>query len=254
MDSGSVGHPSESAFSSSGQLVATKTPNDYRQLLETGRWFKKLPVELKDALLSAARLQRLGRGERLFSRGDPPSGLYAVLEGAIAVSGLGDSGKEALLVITEPPSWFGEIAVFDELQRTHDAAADGAALVLHIAQADLLSLLEAEPSWWRELARLMASKLRLTFLAMEEAALLPAARRLARRLVMIAERYGEWRDMSSRVIDVRQEQLAMMLSISRQTANQVLKELEADGLIALSYGAVEILDLDGLRERGGLSR
>jgi CRP-like cAMP-binding protein len=233
--------------------VSDKTPNDYRQLLETGRWFEKLPEAFKDALLGAGTLRQLARGERLFSRGDPPGGIYAMLDGAIAVSGLEPGGKEALLVISEPPSWFGEIAVFDGRPRTHDAVADGGpALLLWVQQDALVDVLEAQPQWWRELALLMASKLRLTFLAMEENALFPAATRLARRLVLIAERYGEWRDRTSRVLDVRQEQLAMMLSISRQTANQVLKDLEADGVIAISYGEIEILDIDGLRRRAGI--
>ena len=39
-----------------------------------------------------------------------------------------------------------------------------------------------------------------------------------------------------------------MLSSSRQTVNQLLKRLEADGAIRLSYGQVEILDLDALRD------
>jgi Mn-dependent DtxR family transcriptional regulator len=38
-----------------------------------------------------------------------------------------------------------------------------------------------------------------------------------------------------------------MLSTSRQTVNQLLKELAAQGLIRLAYGQVDIVDLDGLR-------
>ncbi|WP_153565769.1 helix-turn-helix domain-containing protein, partial [Pseudomonas aeruginosa] len=44
-----------------------------------------------------------------------------------------------------------------------------------------------------------------------------------------------------------QEQLALMLSLSRQTTNQILKDLEAQGILQLSYGGIEILDLAGLR-------
>ena len=73
------------------------------------------------------------------------------------------------------------------------------------------------------------------------------ARRLARRLVLSAERYGEWHDRSSRVVDLKQEQLATMLASSRQSVNQALKELEARSYVKLAYGHVEIVDLDGLR-------
>ncbi|MGC3356723.1 helix-turn-helix domain-containing protein, partial [Pseudomonas aeruginosa] len=44
-----------------------------------------------------------------------------------------------------------------------------------------------------------------------------------------------------------QEQLALMLSLSRETTNQILKDVEAQGILQLSYGGIENLDLAGLR-------
>jgi CRP-like cAMP-binding protein len=63
----------------------------------------------------------------------------------------------------------------------------------------------------------------------------------------MAEGYGEWSDRSQRVVKVSQEVLAAMVSSSRQSTNQVLKELESQGLIKVSYGGVEIVTLEGLR-------
>jgi hypothetical protein len=39
----------------------------------------------------------------------------------------------------------------------------------------------------------------------------------------------------------------MMLNLSRQTTNQLLKELEARRIVKLAYGEVEILDAAALR-------
>jgi CRP-like cAMP-binding protein len=50
------------------------------------------------------------------------------------------------------------------------------------------------------------------------------------------------------VLHLPQEQLALMLAISRQTTNQILKELEAQGIVRLTYGEIEILDLPRLRQ------
>ena len=44
------------------------------------------------------------------------------------------------------------------------------------------------------------------------------------------------------------DQLALMLAISRQTTNQILKELEAQGILRLTYGEIELLDLPRLRQ------
>ena len=71
--------------------------------------------------------------------------------------------------------------------------------------------------------------------------------RLAGLLVLLSERYGELHDRSARTVELGQEQLAAMLSSSRQTVNQLLKDLEARGLVRLAYGTIEIVDKDRLK-------
>ncbi|ARS51051.1 Crp/Fnr family transcriptional regulator [Ectopseudomonas hydrolytica] len=224
-------------------------PHRYLALLRQGHWFAALPDELSQALLAMARVQRLEAGQRLFHRGDKPCGLYAVVEGAVRVGAVSESGKEALLTLVEPPYWFGEISLFDGLPRTHDAFADSASTLLLLPQHELLALLERQPQYWRDFALLMTHKLRLAFVALEDMSLLPAAPRLARRLLLMAENYGE--SEPRRVLHLAQEQLALMLALSRQTTNQILKELEAQGVVRLTYGEIEILDLHRLRQLAG---
>lgn len=225
-------------------------PEALRALLLTGHWFSNLPVPLQDALLNAACPLQLAPGQRLFCRGDPPCGLYAVVEGAVRVGAVSRDGKEALLTLVEAPYWFGEISLFDGQPRTHDAYAEGATRLLQIPQAGLLVLLEREPRYWREFALLMSQKLRLAFIALEDMSLLPAAPRLARRLLLMAEGYGETGERRS--LHLAQEQLALMLALSRQTTNQILKELQARGVLRLTYGEIEILDLQLLRQAAGV--
>ena len=218
---------------------------DYHSQRKAGRWFQGLPEALQTHLLALAQPRHLPPGQRLFARGDAPCGLYCVVEGAIRISAVSENGKEALLILVEAPHWFGEIALFDGQARTHDAYAEGHTQLLQVPQAALLELLRREPHYWRDMALLMSHKLRLAFIALEEMALLPAAQRLARRLLMLAEGYDNSR--SRQVLHLPQEQLALMLSLSRQTTNQILKDLEAQGILQLSYGGIEILDLAGLR-------
>ncbi len=216
--------------------------------LHCGTWFPALPPDLQEQLIVLGRVRRLAAGQRLFARGDAPDGLYCVLHGAIRISNSSSDGKEALLAIIEPPQWFGEITLFDVQQRTHDAVAETAAELFWLPQAALLDLLERYPAWWRDFALLLTQKLRLAFLLVEETALLPAAGRVARRLVIMAEGYGEWKDRSRRMLAISQEQLALMLALSRQTVNQILKQFEAQGALRLVRGGVEIVDLDLLRK------
>ncbi|MGN8346614.1 Crp/Fnr family transcriptional regulator [Pseudomonas sp. SMV71] len=214
--------------------------------LMAGHWFSHLPAELQDSLLAMSRVRRLLPGHRLFQRGDQPCGMYAVLEGAVRIGAVSEQGKEALLSVVEAPHWFGEICLFDGQPRTHDAVGVGQCTLLHLPQAPLLQLLETQPVYWRHLALLMSQKLRLAFINLEHQSLMPAPARVAHRLLLIAEGYGEI-EPARRVLQLPQEQLALMLSLSRQTTNQILKDFQAQGIVHLGYGEIEILDIKRLR-------
>lgn len=206
-----------------------------------GHWFKQLPATLQDSLLHLARPVSLEAGACLFQRGDAPCGLYAVLDGAIRIGAVSVQGKEAVLTLIEAPHWFGEICLFDDQPRTHDAYAEGPTHLLWVPQVALLKLLDDHPRYWREFALLMSHKLRLAFVALEQQSLMSAAPRVAYRLLQIAAGYGEV-EGARRVLQLSQEQLALMLALSRQTTNQILKALEQDGVLRLSYGEIEIID------------
>jgi CRP/FNR family transcriptional regulator, cAMP and macrophage regulator len=51
-------------------------------------------------------------------------------------------------------------------------------------------------------------------------------------------------------VELPQRTLAAMLGAQRPSLNQVLKDLERDGLIGIGYAAIEILDRAGLARRG----
>ncbi|WP_439863525.1 Crp/Fnr family transcriptional regulator [Pseudomonas antarctica] len=219
----------------------------WRSRLATGHWFSHLPGPFQHSLLAHARLRQLTAGQYLFKRGDPPCGLYAVLDGTLRISAVNEHGKEAVLSLVELPYWFGEICLFDGLPRTHDACAVGSCTVLQVPQQALLNILDQTPQYWRDLALLMSHKLRLSFINLEQLSLMPASVRLAHRLLMMVEGYGDTEHAKS-VLQLPQEDLAAMLSLSRQTTNALLKDLQAQGVVRLGYGEIEILDVQRLRE------
>jgi CRP/FNR family cyclic AMP-dependent transcriptional regulator len=218
---------------------------DYQTLLLQGNWFSSLPLALQQTLIASVQVLHLSAGQVLFRRGDKPCGMYAVVEGSVRVGAVSSSGKEALLTRVEPPYWFGEISLFDGLPRTHDVFAGSPTTLLWVSQSKLLALLEQEPRYWRDFAQLMSQKLRQTFAHVEDLCLLPAPVRLARRLLAMASNYGE--AQLRQVISLPQEQLALMLAISRQTTNQILRELESQGVLRLNYAEIEIVDLQRLQ-------
>ncbi|WP_233080534.1 Crp/Fnr family transcriptional regulator [Rheinheimera soli] len=215
------------------------------QLRQHSHWFAALSVSQQQQWLAHARLVQLGAGQRLFSRGDEFDGIYVLLSGALLIAGVHSSGREALLTIVEAGDWIGEIALFDRKARTHDATASVACQLLQLNNLALQQLVQQDPLWWQRFGQLLTEKMRLVFQALEDISLLPASVRLARRLLMLCrlhqqdERY---------LIPVQQEQLGQLLSLSRQTINQLLQQLVANGVIRTSYAQIEVLDLYLLKQ------
>src|SRR4051812_47956879 len=106
------------------------------QVVPSDSWFCGLPNCAQRAFMDAGRLWRLGAGERVFSRGEPPTGLYHVISGRIRIAGVTSDGREALLTFLEPSNWFGEVSCVDNDPRTHDADAEVTSVLLHVAGAD----------------------------------------------------------------------------------------------------------------------
>ena len=153
------------------------------------------------------------------------------------------AGDEALLVLLDAPHWFGEIALFDNDVRTHDAWAESDVVLLHVSQALLHERLVSNPVDWRYFGLLLAQKIRVAFTSMEELVMLAPTARLAKRLGTMAAGYGAWSGRDARVLKISQAQLALMLSLTRQTINQSLKELESVGAIRRGRGSIEVIDL-----------
>ncbi|MGF6874577.1 Crp/Fnr family transcriptional regulator [Paraburkholderia sp. MM5477-R1] len=234
-------------------MTARFSSKELAGLLELSAWFRAAPAELRVQLLDAGRVESLAAGQRLFTRGAADDGLYCVLDGLVRIGAASSTGKEALLAVIEPVNWFGEIALFDDRSRTHDAYAERDTALFHVPRAALAALLERTPAYWHAFGLLLAHKLRLAFEAIEEAALLPAAPRVARRLLLMAGGYGEPGALRN-VLKAPQEDLAMMLALSRQTINQVLKHFETQGALKLRYAEIEIVDADKLREQSLVER
>lgn len=225
-------------------------PQQIRQL-QQGQWFGSLPVDMQEQLLSRAHIKHLPARHYLFYRHDIFDGLYCVLAGALRINSHHVDGKEALLAVIEPCNWFGEIALIDGLPRTHDAVAEQPSTLLWIPPAALEQILQDNPVRWRYMAQLSTQKIRFTFASLEENALFPAFKRVVNRLILIAEGYGEFSHSHHNhrhILNLPQEQLASLLAISRQTTNQILKQLEMQQLIRVDYREVEILDLAGLKQ------
>ncbi len=215
----------------------------YIKHLEQNIWFAQLPALFKDFIVNCAVQQRFDKEQSIFRSGDIFNGIYAVLEGAVRLGYIDIHGKESVAAIVEPVMWFGEISLVDAQPRSHDAIATQKSLLLHIPSTALQSLLQQHPVFWYHIAQLTSQKLRFAFLELISIQTQSLSQRLAQRLMFILNGYGNHLSIEKNVIHLSQEQLAQMLTCSRQTINQELQALEQQNILCVSFKKIEILDV-----------
>jgi len=215
--------------------------------IDAGPWFSKLSDELRAAILSRAVVRRLPDGAPLATRGSPAEDWCGVARGAVRISSVSLSGKQVSLTYVEPGTWFGDIALFDGLPRTHDADAHGATTLLSVRKGDFKELLQQHVELYDALLRLNCRRLRIMFNLVEDLNTRPLSARLAKNILMLAKSYGIHQGDEVRIgLQLAQEDLAQLVGASRQRVNQELKELEREGALRIEPTRIVVLSRDRL--------
>ncbi len=215
--------------------------------IDGGSWFSKLSPPLRDAILARSNVRRLRDGALLSTRGAPAEEWCGVAKGAVRVSSVSLAGKQITLTYVEPGTWFGDIALFDGMPRTHDANAHGETTLLVVRKADFKWLLSQHVELYEALLRLNCRRLRLLFDTVEDLNTLPLSSRLAKQVLLLARSYGVEQGSEIRIgLQLAQEDLAQLLGASRQRVNQELKGFERDGAVRIEPTRLVVLSKEKL--------
>jgi len=215
---------------------------DEQSNIETGSWFSKLSAALRAAILERAIVRRMADGAILSARGAPAEEWCGVALGAVRVSSVSLAGKQVTLTYVEPGTWFGDIALFDGMPRTHDAHAHGATTLLVVRKADFKALLSLHVELYEALLRLNCRRLRLLFDTVEDLNTRPLAARLAKQILLLARSYGVAEGDEIRIgLQLAQEDIAQLLGASRQRVNQELKGFEREGAVRIEPTRLVVL-------------
>ncbi len=217
-----------------------------KMMLQRSPLFRGLSPAALERIAGLAAQRSYQGGEIVFSQGDPGDGLYGVVTGKIRISAGAADGREIFLNIMEPGDTFGEIALLDGGARTASATATAPSELVSIRREHFNGLLEREPGVALELLRICGERLRWTSGLVEDAALLDAPARLAKRLLSLGQLHGEHTG-NGIVLRISQEELASFLGVSRQVVNQYLQDWKARAWVDLGRGVVIVRDEAAIR-------
>ena len=193
-------------------------------------------------LAALLREDRYPAGETVFRLGQAPTRVHVVRRGAVELSRT-HGGRRIVIQILRPGDVFGDISLFLRMAVPWDACAIEDTLILSSDSVSLHRLLEQRPGLaWRWLHLVSARVAGFWFRVVE---LLAGG--LEAQVASVLVRRAE-----DGVLNLSQTHLAELVGGQRSSVNRVLKGLEAEGLVRVHYGQVEILDGAGLAGVAGL--
>ena len=205
--------------------------------------FGGLPDESVRRILADARRRRFAKREVLFHEGDPAASMHLIAKGRVAVRVSTSLGDVAMLDLLGAGEVLGEMALLSPgATRSATAMALEPTETLAIDGARFAALREEEPAVSDVLVRLLSARVRQLNNRLMEAMYVPVDVRLLRRVLELADVYGE-------VITLTQEDLAGLAGATRATVNRVLRREQAFGTVLLSRGQLKVLDRTTLARR-----
>ncbi len=183
-----------------------------------------------DSAGATRQIVQFRRGERVFSQGGAADAVMYLQAGAIKLSVLSRTGKEAVVAMFGPGDFFGEAALADQATRIATATATIDSTVLVIEKDTMARLLQQQPDFsgrfilymLRRNARVEADLVDHLFNSSE--------RRLARTLLLLAN-YGQEGETTHLLPRISQETLAEMIGTTRSRVNFFINKFRRQGFI-----------------------
>jgi CRP-like cAMP-binding protein len=171
------------------------------------------------------------KGETIFSQGDRADAIYFVQTGIVKVSVLSYAGKEGVLAMLGPHSFFGEDSMVGQSPRMTTATAIEPSTVLQVEKRAMLRALHAQPDLSE---RFMAFLLQRNMDLEEDLCdqlFNQSEKRLARVLLKLA-RLREYDEVSdARISTLSHEIMAEMVGTTRSRITLFMNKFRKMGLI-----------------------
>jgi len=214
------------------------------RILEVFPFFSTLPAQTRSQVLGRSVSKTLTHGQILARDGAECSFLPFVLAGTLRIFKGSEGGREITLYRIEP----GESCILSATCILNGgsfpatAEAEGETEILLVPAKLLTENVDSNPDWRRFLFGLYAKRLEEVLVLVDEVAFHHMDARLAGYLL----RHASGRPSS---VGRTHVEIADELGTSREVVTRILRDFEADGIIATSRGSIQVLRPEMLRER-----
>ena len=183
----------------------------------------------------ARRTVEYRRADVIFTQGDPCESVLYIQKGAVKISVLSKTGKEAVVAMLGPGDFLGEGGLAGQPVRMATATAMIPSTILSVDQDEMVRLLHEQHEMSdRFIVHLLARTIRIEEDLVDQL-FSSSEKRLARKLLLLA-RYGEHDKPERAVPVISQETLAEMVGTTRSRVNFFMKKFQRLGFIDYKDG------------------
>ena len=203
------------------------------------------PLSQAERLELAGRMRsrHFAKNEIVFHQDDPAAHVYLIASGTVKISVEDESGQEVVIALIRGGEVFGELALFDEGQRSATVTALAETTAFALASRDFNDVIQKNPAAMRQLLGLLAQRIRHSTGHIEDLVFLDLPGRVAKTLLDQNEILG-----GKGTIDLTQEDISHIAGATRVAVNRVLVDFERRGLVSLGRGSLKIRDVEALRK------
>jgi len=216
---------------------------------------RRVPLfeSLSDADLNSfadfVRERSYPKGSVIVFEDDPGDALYVVASGQVKVVLVAEDGREVILSVLGPGSFFGEMAILDDEPRSAHVIAMEESNLLMLRREDFQARLRSMPDVAISLLKEISRRLRRADEKIGSLVLLDVHGRLAHLLLRMADE--EQGDRITRKLT--HHTIAQMIGSSRETVSRTMREFVDKGLIDVSRKDILIRDRPTLEQAAGRS-
>jgi len=213
--------------------------------LSRSPWYPNLSGEQKARVRSDCFDRSYHAGSTVCHRGDPADHWLAVVDGIIKVDTASSAGRTVTFAGVPAGSWFGEGAVLKEEPRPYSVVAVRDSRLAFVPRSTFLWLLDHSSQFSRYVIDQLNARCGYYVGLVHNLRLHEASARVA---FCLAEMFNQQLyPATDRILGLSQEEIGRLSGLSRQNTNRALRDLADAKLIAVEYGAIQIMDLGALR-------
>lgn len=185
----------------------------------------------------------------IYFASEPSKTIYFLKTGRVKISKYQMDGSEKILAIINPGEVFGEMAYFDEEERTEYAITIEPSLICAINKNDFAKFVESNPELNLRLTKILGLKIKNFSERVEDLIFKDANHRIISFILRYAEKNGK--KVGDQIFVkpfLKHQNIGQLTACSRQTVNYLLTDLREKGIIDFDRSKLIINKIDELKK------